>query len=98
VHLKDVDARVAAQVAAGEMTIRDGVVSGLFRPLGDGDAPVAATIEALEAGGYRGWYVLEQDTDLGPVAPTGNTGPLADTKRSLAFLERLGLETGRHKR
>ena len=30
-----------------------------------GDAPIAATVDALEAAGYAGWYVLEQDTDLG---------------------------------
>ena len=40
-------------------------LAGLFRPLGQGDTPVAETIAVLEASGYDGWYVLEQDTDIG---------------------------------
>jgi inosose dehydratase len=89
VHLKDIDAGVAALVRAGRLTIRDGVRRGLFRPLGDGDAPIADTIRILEAAGYRGWYVLEQDEDLGPVAPTGGEGPLAAATRSVEYLRSL---------
>jgi inosose dehydratase len=54
VHLKDIDESVAARVRRGELSIRDGVHDGLFRPLGDGDAPIAETIRRLEAGGYEG--------------------------------------------
>ena len=39
--------------------------------------------------GYRGWYVLEQDEDLGPVAPTGGEGPLAAATRSVEYLRSL---------
>lgn len=89
VHLKDVDAAVAAEVAAGRLSIRDGVQRGLFRPLGAGDAPVAATVAQLAAAGYAGWYVIEQDVDLGPVAPAPGAGPVEDALESIDYLRSL---------
>lgn len=89
VHLKDVDGAVAARVRDGQLTIQPAVRQGLFRPLGRGDARIADTVGVLEANGYEGWYVLEQDTDLGPVAPQAASGPMADTRVSLEFLAAL---------
>jgi inosose dehydratase len=86
VHLKDVRGDVAARVAGGELSIRAGVAEGLFCPLGEGDAPIRATVDALDAAGYRGWYVLEQDTDLGAVEPPPGTGPIEAARASLAYL------------
>ena len=42
----------------------------MFRPLGEGDVDIAAMVRTLEASGYEGWYVLEQDVMLD--APTGD--------------------------
>ena len=64
VHLKDVDAAMAAQVRAGELTYTDAVRAGMYRPLGEGDARVAEIVATLESAGYQGWYVLEQDRIL----------------------------------
>jgi inosose dehydratase len=64
VHLKDVDAAVAAQVRNGELTYTEAVRTGMYRPLGEGDARVAEIVATLEAAGYQGWYVLEQDRIL----------------------------------
>ncbi len=64
VHLKDVDASVAARVRSGELGYAAAVASGLYRPLGAGDVDVAAVLAALDAARYGGWYVLEQDTSL----------------------------------
>lgn len=89
VHLKDVDIAIAAEVGAGALTIQQGVGRGLFRPLGDGGAPVDATITTLERAGYSGWYVLEQDEDLGPVAPADGAGPLESARRSLEYVRSL---------
>ncbi len=72
VHLKDVDASWAERVRAGETGYADAVRQGLYRPLGEGDANVAAVVGALESSGYGGWYVLEQDRVLGTPVPGEN--------------------------
>jgi len=93
VHLKDVSAALAERVAAGALGYRDAVREGLYRPLGDGDLDVAAVVRALEESGYDGWYVLEHDEVLDH-EPEDGSGPIQDTRRSLAFLERAWEEVG----
>ncbi len=88
VHLKDVHGDVVARVGSGELSLQDAVGAGLFCALGDGDAPILDTVNALEAAGYRGWYVLEQDTDLGAAEPPPGTGPMEAARASLEFLSR----------
>jgi inosose dehydratase len=88
VHLKDVAADVAADVRSGRITYAEGVRSGLYRPLGQGEAGIAAIVASLEKAGYRGWYVLEQDTALDAEPPAG-AGPAADVAASLEFLARV---------
>ena len=88
VHLKDVDAGLAAQVRAGSRTYTDAVGAGMYRPLGSGDVDVAAIVSALERAGYRGWYVLEQDAKLRAEPPAGG-GPVLDVRTSLDFLTSL---------
>ena len=65
--------------------------SGLFCPLGRGDVPVGDTVVALERAGYTGWYVLEQDTDLGDTAPRPGTGPVDDARASIEYLQTLSI-------
>ena len=48
----------------------------------------STTVNALEAAGYGGWYVLEQDTDLGAAEPPPGTGPMEAARASLEFLSR----------
>jgi inosose dehydratase len=84
VHLKDVDAALAAKVQAGDVPYGDAIWQGLFRPLGEGDVDVVALVQALEAAGYAGWYVLEQDIKL-EAEPDGE-GPVAGVRASLAHL------------
>jgi inosose dehydratase len=87
VHLKDVDARMAARVRSREIGYRDAVARGLYRALGDGDADLAAVVRLLESAGYDGWYVLEQDTVL-DANDDGST--LADrAARSVRYLTQL---------
>jgi inosose dehydratase len=85
-HLKDVDASIAARVRAGEITYMQGVQQGMYVPLGDGDVPVAHIVRTLESAGYTGWYVLEQDTSLADGSAEGAAKPSHDTARSLAHL------------
>jgi inosose dehydratase len=83
VHLKDVCLPVASTVR--DTSYIDAVRRGLYAPLGDGDLDIAAMVDALEAAGYPGWYVLEQDAAL-PGEPAPGDGPARDVARSLAFL------------
>lgn len=86
-HLKDVDATWAAKVQAGDTTYTEAVSGGMYRPLGQGDVNIAAIVYDLETAGYRGWYVMEQDTVLA-AEPVGE-GPLADVRTSIDFLRGL---------
>jgi inosose dehydratase len=72
VHLKDVDATMAAAVAAHEYSYTDGVRQGLYTVLGEGDVDVASIVDSLERAGYRGYYVIERDVVL--------TGPQSDDR------------------
>jgi inosose dehydratase len=88
VHLKDVDAGVAGRLQARRLTLLQAVEEGLFRPLGDGDAPVRETVLRLEQRGYAGRYVLEQDVALDG-EPDEGAGPARDAARSIDFLRAL---------
>jgi inosose dehydratase len=86
-HLKDVDADLAARVAAGELTFSQAVPAGVFRPLGDGDVDLETIVDSVRAAGYNGWYSMEQDVMLTTEPPEGE-GPREDVARSLAYLQR----------
>ena len=90
VHLKDVDEGWAGRVRAGEVGYADAVRAGMYRPLGRGDVDIAGIVAALDGAGYRGWYVMEQDTVLTTEPPPGE-GPVADVRASLAFLDGLAI-------
>ena len=87
VHLKDVDQGLAEQVVSGALAYEVAVRSGLYRPLGEGDVDVRRVLGSLEAAGYEGWYVLEQDIMLG-AEPDPGAGPMEDVRRSLEFLSK----------
>ncbi len=87
-HLKDVDADRSAQLRAGSLSYYEAVRGGMYRPLGEGDVDVGVIVAALEANGYQGWYVLEQDVVLDG-EPEEGAGPIDSARRSLAFLEAL---------
>ena len=84
VHLKDVDTEVAERYRAGRIGYADAVREGLYTPLGDGDLDIPALWRHLKAAGYRGWFVLEQDTAL-TGEPEPGEGPLAAARRSLEY-------------
>ncbi len=89
VHLKDVNWDLAVRVAKRELSFKEAAQKGMFRPLGDGDVDIGEVVGRLERSGYRGWYVLEQDTVV-EVEPVEGGGPVTDVRRSFAYLrERL---------
>ena len=89
VHLKDVDAGLAARVQAGELSYTTAITQGLYRALGAGDVDVAGIVTTLEGDGYPGWYVLEQDLVLAEEPPAG-AGPVVDVRASRDILLDLG--------
>jgi inosose dehydratase len=86
-HLKDVDNTMAAKVRSGRLTYTEAVAQGMYRPLGTGDVDIAAIVNTLQAGGYQGWYTLEQDTIL-TEEPTGE-GPVQDVRISADYVSGL---------
>lgn len=86
VHMKDVDATLAARVRSGDLTYHAAVVAGMYRPLGDGDVDVAGILAALDDAGFDGWLVLEQDKVLDAEPPHGR-GPVEDVAASYRYLQ-----------
>jgi inosose dehydratase len=86
VHLKDVRLGTAKAVAEGTVSFLDGVRTGLFAPLGQGDLDIVGAVVGLERAGFTGWYVLEQDAALSDPPEQRDEGPEADVRRSMEFL------------
>lgn len=84
-HLKDVRVAVAKRVVDGEITYYDGVVNGLYTPLGQGDVDIATIVNSMLDAGYTGWFVLEQDNVI-QADPASGAGPIADAAASVAYL------------
>jgi inosose dehydratase len=93
VHLKDIDRMLAERVMSGELSYAEGVRAGLYRPLGQGDLDVEAIFTRLQDTGYRGWYVLEQDTAL-TAEPDPAQGPVAAARQSIEYFR--GLSSAPH--
>jgi inosose dehydratase len=83
-HLKDVDLALAKRVQSGELTYTDAVKVGMYKPLGQGDVDIAGVVQHLEAHGYDGWYVLEQDAILDE--EPRDEGPLVDVRASAEYI------------
>ena len=67
------------------MTYTQAVAAGMYVPLGAGDVDIAGIVTTLEANGFDGWYVMEQDNIL-DAEPDG-PGPLSDVLKSVTFLQ-----------
>lgn len=88
VHLKDVAVECAARVRSGELSYAEGVHGGLYVPLGQGGIDIEAVISRLREAGYRGWFVLEQDTAL-TAEPEPASGPSGAARQSLDYFRRV---------
>lgn len=88
VHVKDVEGELAERVQGGELAFSDAVRQGLFTPLGAGVVDVAGVVSRLEAAGYGGWYVLEQDVML-DAEPAPGRGPVQAVRSSVAYFASL---------
>lgn len=86
VHLKDVRLDLAPAVLRREVSLMQATQNGLFTPLGQGDVDIAGVIQTLERSGYRGWYVIEQDTAITDGMPSEGEGPVRQVTTSLQYL------------
>lgn len=67
-HLKDVDGAELRRVLAAGGGMREVWSSGAFVAFGRGDVDLASVMAAIEAQGYDGWVVVEQDVLNAPDA------------------------------
>lgn len=86
VHLKDVRLDMTPAVLRREVTLMSAVQAGVFTNLGSGDVDILGVVQTLEAGGYRGWYVIEQDTAITSGFPAEGEGPVKQVSASLQYL------------
>lgn len=85
VHFKDCHPGIAAEARAQGWDYFEAVRRGVFCELGQGSVDFPAIVKALEASGYGGWIVVEQD-----VLPSMGS-PLASARRNREYLASLGL-------
>jgi len=90
-HLKDVKLEVASRVQSGEITYYEGILEGMYVPLGTGDVDVRSIVRGLLSAGYDGWFVLEQDNVINE-EPVVGAGPFADAKASVEFIRAVAAE------
>ncbi len=86
VHLKDVSMALVEPVLRREVSLMQATQNGLFTPLGQGDVDIAGVVQTLEGAGYRGWYVIEQDTAITSALPEEGEGPVRQVQTSMEFL------------
>jgi inosose dehydratase len=84
-HFKDADPQVIARARQEGLNYFQAVAAGVFCELGRGCVDFPGVIEAMNALGYEGWAVVEQDI----VAGMGT--PLESARRNRAYLRTLGL-------
>lgn len=80
-HLKNVDADVRQQVLDRQLTIDASYAAGVMAPLPDGAVDIQAIIAFLEAQGFDGPVVVEQD-----VAENATETPLQLARRNLDYV------------
>ena len=90
VHLKDCDATAADRIRKGVSSYSTEVKSGMYKPLGKGDAQIAEVMHFLRSIDYQGKLVLEQDVMLSSEPKIG-AGPVDAVKESIDFLYSLAI-------
>ena len=86
VHLKDIRMDLVPAVLRREVSLMAATQAGVFTNLGAGDVDIMGVVQTLESAGYRGWYVIEQDTAITGGFPAEGEGPALQVSASLAYL------------
>jgi inosose dehydratase len=89
VHLKDVSQSVLEAVRLEKPSYLEAVSRGIFVPLGEGMVDIGSLLSTLQATGYEGWVVLEQDVRL--KLPRDQDLPRRNAQRSRQVLLRFGV-------
>jgi len=85
VHIKDIDATSLGRARSERMDFEGGVGAGVFCPIGRGCIDFDSFFRLLDAMGYSGWAVVEQDVIYGKT----KTPPLETARASLDYLNNL---------
>jgi inosose dehydratase len=82
IHIKDVDAKVMAEVRRKQMTFAQAIAANAFTIIGQGSVDFPGFFSVLKKIGYSGWMVVEQDVTYGAtVVP-----PVESVAASLKYL------------
>ena len=82
-HLKDVKPAVLETVRRTRVAYLDAIRMGVFCELGEGGVNLTGVIQQLNASGFDGWAVFEQDVD-----PTqAGCNPVESARRSRTYLQ-----------
>lgn len=74
-HAKDVDPAVLARLRAGEISgFGEAIRQRLFTELGNGALDLSGVVRALDAIGFAGWIMVEQDSSWLPPAEAAEIG------------------------
>jgi inosose dehydratase len=84
-HLKDVQPSVLETVRRKTIPYLDAIRAGVFCELGEGGVDLTGVIHQLNAAGFNGWAVFEQDVDTSQ--PGCN--PVESATRSRAYLKKV---------
>ena len=87
VHIKDIDAKVMAEVRRSEMNFDQAIAANVFTIVGQGSVDFPAFFEVLDDNNYSGWMVVEQDVTYGAtVVP-----PVESVAASLRYLQQVAM-------
>lgn len=81
-HLKNVDAGLAAELQAGRIGAREAMARGIFCPLDAGTVDIPGLLQRLAGTGFAGPVVVEQDW-----AESATEAPSELARRNLEFLK-----------
>jgi inosose dehydratase len=83
IHIKDIDAKVMAEVRSSQMNFAQAIAANVFTIIGQGSVDFPAFFAVLEKNDYSGWMVVEQDVTYGAtVVP-----PVESVAASLKYLQ-----------
>ena len=87
IHIKDIDAKVMAEVRRSEMNFDQAIAAHVFTIVGQGSVDFPAFFAVVDNNNYSGWMVVEQDVTYGAtVVP-----PVESVAASLKYLQQVAM-------